>query len=265
MRKAIFITGGGSGIGRAVAQRFAREGWLVGLTDVNEAGLAETAALLPAGASWTHRLDVRDRAAWDEALAAFAQASGGRLDVLFNNAGVAHGGPFGDSPRDEVDQLIDVNLRGVVNGAHAAYPLLTATPGSCLLNTASAAALYGGAGLAVYSATKFAVRGLTEALDIEWAGDGIRVRDLMPGFIDTPLLHTAAHAGTNQSKRETVVAAGLEFTPVEVVADTAWDAVTSSKIHHLVGKTARRLAFAARWMPGRLRKTMAGNFGVAHK
>ena len=67
MRKAIFITGGGSGIGRAVALRFAREGWLIGLADVNEAGLAQTAALLPAGASWTTRLDVRDRAAWDTA------------------------------------------------------------------------------------------------------------------------------------------------------------------------------------------------------
>ena len=264
MRKAIFITGGGSGIGRAVAQRFAREGWLIGLADVNEAGLAETAALLPAGASWTTRLDVRDRAAWDTALAAFALASGGRLDVLFNNAGVAHGGPFADNLQAEIDQLIDVNFRGVVNGAHAAYALLKATPGSCLLNTASAAALYGAAGLAVYAATKFAVRGLTEALDIEWAGDGIKVRDLMPGFIDTPLLHTPAHAGTNQSMRQAVVEAGREFTPVEMVADTAWAAVTSPKLHHLVGKTARRLAFASRWMPGRLRKGMVGNFGKAN-
>ena len=263
MRKAIFITGGGSGIGRAVAQRFAREGWFVGLADVNEAGLAETAALLPDGASCTHKLDVRDRAAWDEALAAFAQASGGRLDVLFNNAGVAHGGPFAASPQAEIDQLIDVNFRGVVNGAHAAYPLLKATPGSCLLNTASAAGIYGAAGLAVYSATKFAVRGLTEALDIEWAGDGIRVRDLMPGFIDTPLLTPPAHAGTNQSMRESVIEVGLEFTPVEVVADTAWDAVTSPKLHHLVGKTARRLAFSARWTPGRLRKSLVGSFGAA--
>ena len=262
MRKAIFITGGGSGIGRAVAQRFAREGWFVGLADVNEAGLAETAALLPDGAGWTHKLDVRDRGAWDEALAAFAQASGGRLDVLFNNAGVAHGGPFADNPQNEIDQLIDVNFRGVVNGAHAAYPLLKVTPGSCLLNTASAAGIYGAAGLAVYSATKFAVRGLTEALDIEWAADDIKVRDLMPGFIDTPLLTPPAHAGTNQSMRESVVEAGLEFTPVEVVADTAWDATNSRKIHHLVGKTARRLAFAARWMPGRLRKSLVGSFGT---
>ena len=63
--------------------------------------------------------------------------------------------------------------------------------------------------------------------------------------------------------RESVVEAGLEFTPVEVVADTAWAAVTSPKLHHLVGKTARRLGFAARWMPGRLRKSLVGSFGAS--
>ena len=261
-RKAIFITGGGSGIGRAVARRFAAEGWLVGLADIDAAGLAETAALLPQGAAWTRKLDVRDRAAWDGALGEFAKASGGRLDVLFNNAGVAHGGPFAENPQDEIDQLIDVNFRGVAYGAQAGYPYLKATPGSCLLNTASAAALYGSAGLAVYSATKFAVRALTEALEIEWAADGIKVRSLMPGFIDTPLLHTPAQAGSNRSKREMVVESGMEFTPVEVVAETAWNAVNSPRLHHLVGKTARRVAFAARWMPGRIRKQMKGVFGA---
>jgi NAD(P)-dependent dehydrogenase (short-subunit alcohol dehydrogenase family) len=261
-RKAIFITGGGSGIGRAVAQRFAGEGWFVGLADVNEAGLAETAALLPQGSVWTRRLDVRDRHAWDTTLLDFVHASGGRLDVLFNNAGVAHGGPLAENSQTEIDQLIDVNFRGVVYGAQAAYPFLKATPGSCLLNTASAAALYGSAGLAVYSATKFAVRAMTEALEIEWHSDGIRVRSLMPGFIDTPLLHGPAGRDSNASKRDKVVESGLEFTPVEVVADTAWMAMSSPRLHHPVGKTARRLAFASRWLPGRVRKSMKGVFGT---
>ncbi len=262
MRKAIFITGGGSGIGRAVAQRFAREGWFVGLGDVNVAGLAETAALLPDGASWTTKLDVRDRAAWDEALAQFATVGGGRLDVLFNNAGVAHGGPLADNRQDEIDGLIDINVRGVAYGAQAAYPFLQATPGSCLLNTASAAGIYGTAGFAIYSATKFAVRGLTEALDIEWHADGIRVRDLMPGFIDTPLLHGPAGRDSNVSKRDRVAEAGFEFIPMDEVVDAAWTAIHSDKPHHPVGKLARQLAFAARWMPGRIRKQGRGLFGA---
>jgi NAD(P)-dependent dehydrogenase (short-subunit alcohol dehydrogenase family) len=144
---------------------------------------------------------------------------------------------------------------GVAYGARLAYPYLKATPGSCLLNTASASAIYGSAGLSAYSATKFAVRGLTEALDAEWAPDAIKVRDLLPGFIDTNLLSIGL-AGTNRTAREAVVDSGLEFTPVEVVAQAAWDAVHGDKLHSPVGKTARRLTFAARWMPGRLRRMM---------
>ena len=259
--KAIFITGGASGIGRAVAILFSARGWRVGLADIDAAGLAATAAMLPAERTSTHHLDVRDMAAWEEALAAFTALSGGQLGVLFNNAGIGHAGPFGTIDRAALDRVIDINFRGVVYGARAAYPWLKATPGSCLLNTASASAIYGSAGLALYSATKFAVRGLTEALDGEWAADGIKVRDLMPGFIDTAILDTPI-PDTNRTARDAVVDAGLEFTPVETVAQAAWDAVHGERVHAVIGKTARRLTFAARWMPGRLRKMMrAGALG----
>ncbi len=260
---SIFITGGGSGIGRAVALHFAARGWFIGLGDINEAGMAQTAALLPAGQSSSHVLDVRNRAAWDDALGAFAAAAGGRIDVVHNNAGVAYGGPFESNLQSEIDLLIDVNFRGVVYGAQAAYPFLKASaPASCLLNTCSASALYGTGGFAVYSATKFAVRAMTEALDTEWQGDGIRVVDIMPSFIDTPLLQGPASANTNVSKRDRVVEAGLEFTPVEQVAQAAWDAVHGAKMHSLVGKTARKMAVAAKWAPGYLRKRARGLMGT---
>jgi NAD(P)-dependent dehydrogenase (short-subunit alcohol dehydrogenase family) len=254
-RRSIFITGGGSGIGRAVARHFGERGWFIGLGDVNEAGMAETEKLLPGGYSYAIRLDVRDQQAWTRALAAFETAAGGRIDVVLNNAGVAYGGALTDLSEDEIDQLIAVNFRGVVNGARAAYPFLLKTaPGSCLLNTASAAALYGTGGMAVYSATKFAVRALTEALDTEWQDPGIKLRSIMPSFIDTPLLEGPSNATTNQSKRATVVAAGLEFTPVEQVAQAAWDAVHGERMHTLVGKTARTMGLAAKWAPGYMRK-----------
>lgn len=253
MTKAIFITGGGSGIGRAVAQLFAARGWRVGLADVNAAGMAETAALLPAGMSSIHQMDVRDREGWAAALDTFAAASGGRLDVLFNNAGIAVGGPLASNSWDEIDRVTGINLMGVINGAKIGYPYLKATPGSCLLNTASAAGIYGGPGIGIYAVTKFGVRALTESLDAEWAADGIRVRSLMPSFIETPLLK-AGVAGSNRTVRETVVEGGLEITPVEDVAQAAWDAVHGERLHMPVGKTARRMMFAARWMPGSLRK-----------
>ncbi|WP_296675096.1 SDR family NAD(P)-dependent oxidoreductase, partial [Novosphingobium sp.] len=105
-----------------------------------------------------------------------------------------------------------------------------------------------------YSATKFGVRALTESLDAEWFQDGIKVADLMPGFIDTPLIDMAPNAGTNSGIREQVVAAGLEITPVSAVGDAAWAAVNGTALHTYVGKTARRGAFAARWMPGSMRR-----------
>ncbi|HEX4694233.1 SDR family oxidoreductase [Sphingomonas sp.] len=255
MIKAIFITGGGSGIGRAVAERFAREGWRVGLADVNASGLRETAALLPAGISDTYVMDVRDRAAWTANLDDFTAKSGGRLDVLFNNAGIGTGGPIAEMSFEDMDRVVAINLGGVLNGAKIGYPYLAKTPGSCLLNTASASAIYGSSGLVVYSATKFGVRALTEGLDGEWFGAGIKVRDLVPGFIDTPLLQGPIE-GSNRNIRDAVQAAGLELTRAEDVAEAAWRAVHGDAVHTYVGKTAFRLKFAARWLPGQLRKQM---------
>ena len=252
--KAIFVSGGASGIGRAVAQHFAGKGWRVGLGDVNRAGMIETLELLPADTGSTHDLDVRHSRQWADALAEFTQSTG-RLDVLFNNAGIACGGPLVEISQEEIDRLIDVNFRGVLNGARAAWPHLKQTaPGSCLLNTASAAALYGTGGLAVYSSTKFAVRAITEALDCEWSADGIKVRSLMPSFIDTPLLAGPSHAGSTRMKRDIVVAAGLEFTPVERVAEAAWAAVHGERLHTLVGKTARTLGWVSKWAPALARR-----------
>ncbi len=255
MKKTIFITGGASGIGRAVAVKFGQQGWFVGIADINETGARETAAMLPAGASSVHKLDVRDREAWDAALADCAEASGGRIDAVFNNAGIPLGGNLTDNTTAEIERCLDINLKGVLFGAQAAHPWLKASaPGSCLLNTASAAGIYGTPGAAVYSATKFGVRALTECLDAEWAADQIKVCDLMPGFIDTPLIDMNPNAGSNQDIRTTVIEAGLEITPVSEVAEAAWKAVHGKDLHNRVGKTAHRLAFAARWMPGQLRK-----------
>lgn len=253
--KTIFITGGASGIGRAVAVKFGSQGWFVGLADVNEAGMRETAAMLPASMSSLHKLDVRDRAAWDAALADCAQASGGKIDVVFNNAGIPLGGNLTENNVAEIERCLDINLKGVLFGAQAAHPWLKASaPGSCLLSTASAAGIYGAPGASVYSATKFGVRAITECLDGEWAPDGIKVADLMPGFIDTPLIDMNPNQQSNEHIRGRVIESGLEITPVAEVAEAAWNAVHGTALHTRVGKTANRIAFAARWMPGRLRK-----------
>lgn len=255
-RRAIFITGGGSGIGREVAIYFGKRGWFVGIGDVNEQGMEETLALIPGGFKYAHKLDVRDRAAWDVALEAFSTAAGGRIDALFNNAGIAHGGPLAEQPTGEIEALLDVNVKGVLFGAQAAYAHLKKTaPGSALVNTASLAGIIGAPNMSVYCATKWAVRGMTRSLDAEWAADGIKVSALCPGFIDTPLIEQT-RPESNQSVKESLVEAGVEVSPVSDVSKVVWDAVHSDKLDYTVGKTASRLLFLSRFMPGRVRKEM---------
>src|SRR3546814_17456781 len=93
------------------------------------------------------------------------------------------GGPLAEADFADLDALVAINFTGVLNGARIGHAYLARTPDSCLLNTASASAIYGSAGLATYSATKFPVRALTEALDGDWAADGIKVPDIVPGFL----------------------------------------------------------------------------------
>jgi NAD(P)-dependent dehydrogenase (short-subunit alcohol dehydrogenase family) len=254
-RKSIFITGAASGLGREVARYFAGKGWFVGLADVNDAGTAQTAAMLPAGQSSQHHLDVTDRPQWKAATADFAALAGGTIDVLFNNAGVGSGGPIQDMTDEEIDRQIAINFTGVVNGIRAAFPYLKR--GSCVLNTSSAAGIYGVGNLSIYSATKFAVRGLTESHDIEWRALGIKSRSLMPGFIDTNIIGAVAD-GSNQTGKERLEAAGIMVSPVEIIGPAAWGAVHGDKVHTTVNKMAKQLAFAARWFPGRLRNQSAG-------
>ena len=255
-KRAIFITGGGSGIGRATAQFFAAKGWFVGLADVNAAGLAETAALLPRDMSTQHVMDVRDLSAWQAALAEFTAHTGGRLDVLFNNAGIGTGGALADMDARDIERVLDINLKGVFWGAQAGFEYLKRTPGSALVSTSSAAGIYASPGMSAYSATKFGVRAMTESLDREWKEAGVKARTIMPSFIDTPLLDATA-SGSNQQIRDVVRAAGLEFTPVEEAAQAVWDAAHGTKVHTLVGKTARRLKFATTWAPWMLPKRIA--------
>lgn len=255
-QRTIFVTGAGSGIGRATAQLFAERGWFVGLFDINPQGLEETAASLPEGQRISMAFDVRERAGWTRAVEAFGQATGRRMHVLFNNAGVGRGGWIEDMAEEDVDLVLDVNLKGVINGVVACLPLLRETPGARVVNTASVAGIFGAPRLAVYVATKFAVRGLTEALDVEFSRYGVRVASLMPWFIDTAILNNVGGQQTNRSFRDQLIENKTPIYPVRMAAERAWDAAHGNALHYMVGKEAERARFAARFFPGMMNKRL---------
>lgn len=160
----ILISGAASGIGAASARLFHRRGWRVGLLDIDAEALRGLAAQLPG--AWHRAVDVSEPDVVGEALAQFC--ADGRLRLLFNCAGVLRFGRFEEVALEDHARLLAINLQGVLNCCHAAFPFLRATPQAQVLNMGSASGLYGVPEMAVYSASKFAVRGLTEALELEW-------------------------------------------------------------------------------------------------
>ena len=246
-RSTIFITGAAAGIGRAVAERFVQAGWFVGLFDVDEAGLQALQRQWGPERCVAARLDVTNAAEWSAALAVFAQATGSRLDVLFNNAGVAVTRPFEQAELARHHLVVDVNLKGVINGCHAGHALLRQTPGSRVINMCSASALHGQPELASYSATKAAVRSLTEALDIEWRGQGIRVVDVLPLFVNTAMVSNEV------SRMKTVQALGVRLGPDDV-ARAVWSLATRPAqglpVHSHVGWQTKVFALLSKLSPG---------------
>jgi NAD(P)-dependent dehydrogenase (short-subunit alcohol dehydrogenase family) len=235
-RRSIFITGGASGIGRATATFFAERGWFVGAHDVDAAGLASLGEELGSERCLTRKLDVIDKPDFDRAMREFSDATGGRMDLLFNNAGIGGGGWFEDVPYDVAMRILQVNFVGVVNGVYAGIPLLERTPNSLCFSTSSSAALFGMPRAAMYAATKFAVKGLTEALSVELSRFGSRAADVLPALIDTPILEATPDYSSGErpgiAMRKNATSEGaMRLVQPEEVAALVWRAYGSDRVH----------------------------------
>ena len=262
--RTAFITGAAQGIGRSTAEILLDRGWTVGVYDISD------------DVSWaegrkgaiTGHLDVRDADEWRDALRSFAEVAGGRIDVIVNNAGVLYGGAFEDAGIDVDERIIDVNVKGVTYGAKLGLPYLKESRGQ-LINLASAAAIYGTPDMATYSASKFAVRGLTEALDYEWRPLGIRVAAVWPLFADTGMLDGVATTGTSRL--------GIRLT-ADDVANAVVDCIDAgyedgerrtprspAKVHFPVGLQAKLLFAGSHMSPPFLTRFVNGKLTTKRK
>lgn len=243
------VSGAGRGIGHATAVRLLRDGWRVGAFDIDDDGLGDLAAIAAAHGTTvvTGPLDVRDPQQWHDAL---AQVCDDRLDLLVNNAGLLSSGPFVETSLDRHRAIVEVNVLGTINGAHAAFPLLGGAARPVMVNLGSASAMYGQPDLATYSATKFAIRGLTEALELEWAEHGIAVIDLWPLFVATDMvegMNIGATRSLGVRLNETDVADAL-VAAVERRTQARGPALLR-RVHHAVGGQARLLTAASQVTP----------------
>ena len=189
--KAAVVTGAGAGIGQAVALLFASEGAHVFALDIDEAGLKETEAKAPYGAKLSVMVvDVTKEETMRDALEA-AAAQAGRLDILVNSAGIRVAGTVEETREDDWDRAIAINLRSVFLGCKYAVPLMKRHGGGVIINVASVAGMVGVKNRAAYSASKAGVIGLTKAMAVDHAADGIRVNCICPGPDDGPWLEEA--------------------------------------------------------------------------
>ena len=204
--KVVVVTGAGSGIGRALALDLARRGSLLALSDVDETGLAETVALVQrigVREVRSDRLDVSDRGAFQRYALDVVQHFG-RVNVVVNNAGVALSGDLGDLDYDDIDWIIGVNFWGVVHGTKEFLPHLISSGDGHVVNLSSLFGLVSMPGQSMYNATKYAVRGMTEALREEMliAGHPVGVTSVHPGGIKTAIARNA-RVSAKESQEDT--------------------------------------------------------------
>ena len=251
--QTVFISGAAAGIGRATALEFARRGYRVGAYDVDLGGLATLRDEITSrgGEVSIGQLDVTEASDWAEQLAAFTGSSR-RLDILVNNAGVLSSGRFEDIPLAEQRRMVDINFYGAMAGLHTAFPYLRDTAGAQAVNLCSASAIYGQPELAIYSATKFGVRGLTEALELEWRRYGIRVIAMWPLFVQTAMVD-GVETGSTKSL-------GVHLTPDDVAA-AIYSATHPGrewlpKVHYPVGRQTKLFAGLAQVSPNWVQRLM---------
>lgn len=259
--KTAIVTGAASGIGRALAAALVERGALVVATDIDGEAVAAVAARLGPPAVG-RELDVRDTVGFQDLVARVVDEKG-RLDFLFNNAGVGIAGEVKDLTLAHWERVIDVNLWGTVHGVHAAYPVMLSQRSGHIVNVASLAGLGATAFLVPYATSKHAIVGLSTSLRTEAAAYGVRISVLCPATIETPMLDAQGPcdlrplAWRPDVRHYLTRLCGRPY-PAERFANEALDAVARNKAVIVIPRRAR---FAWRLM--RAVPSAAERFGLA--
>jgi NAD(P)-dependent dehydrogenase (short-subunit alcohol dehydrogenase family) len=271
--KVAAITGAGSGIGRALALGLARQGCHLALSDVNQAGLNETAAMaikLGVKAS-TALVNVADRAAV-EAWAAQVMSDYGQVNAIFNNAGVAQGGTVEANDYADYEWVMNINFWGVVNGTKAFLPHLKASGCGHIINTSSIFGLFAQPGMSAYNASKFAVRGFTESLrqELDMAACGVSASCVHPGGIKTNIALTARmNDSMSQLTGQSVDEGRQQFndqllrTSPEQAAKVIINGVLANKRRILIGGDAVASDLMQRLLPALYQRLVVGSMRLA--
>lgn len=238
--KVVVVTGAGSGMGRAYAEVFAKRGAKLALNDFNADTLAETVALLGNTPVYSQAFDVSDEAAMND-FATKAKAELGDAAVVINNAGIEGAvKPGWDISNDEMARIFGINFYGVVNGSRAFMPQLLSQPEAVLLNVSSIFGLIGTPNNADYCATKFAVRGYTEALMAELQESPVETFLLHPGGIATNIGATQG----DQSFRDEYL-----ITPPKEIVEHVIKCISNGKQRIVYGNGAAKTWLGARFVP----------------
>jgi NAD(P)-dependent dehydrogenase (short-subunit alcohol dehydrogenase family) len=228
-KKTIVITGAASGIGLETALLFAKNGWFVGLFDINQFGLDDLAARIGPENCFSRLMDVADADSVKQGIDAFAEKTGGKIHVLLNNAGILKFGLFENVPLQDHLRIIEVNFKGCINCIFHCLTYLKQTSGARIINMSSASSIYGIPDLSVYSAAKHALSAMTEALNLELERHGIHVCDIRPPYVKTPLLDSPEEIYSIKTMK-------VLLTPA-YVARRVWKAAHGRKLHWNIGAT----------------------------
>ena len=263
--KVVVITGAGSGIGRALALNFAGRGALLALSDIDEAGLAETVAQVTAQGVRqvrSDRLDVADRTAFGTYAEEIA-AHFGRVNVVVNNAGVALSGPFTDLEWDDIDWIVGIDFWGVVHGSKFFLPHLIASGDGHLVNVSSLFGLMSMPTQSMYNASKYAVRGMSEAIREEMLAFGhpVGVTVVHPGGIKTAVARSARYAATeNAAESAAHFDQKMARTSPEDAAEVIVKGIVKNKARVLVGIDAHIVHNLAKALGSRYQDLAAAQY-----